>query len=409
MLRATSWIVALVASTAVAAAQPGRAPGPPAPKPVERPVPNVPPLVGGTEVLRLTTPTGFIDDAVAAQGDRLAYVVADAATKAELHVVSLASKAELAVVDLAPVTLQPIELHFVGARLLVLGRTDDGRVHGALVELADKGKGKPAGTVVYKIAPATHLTVITRDGKPRVAVHRATKTAAGGTRHEVELLALDTGRRVGAVRALELDGADTHKPQEFRVNHWSDGWTRAHGIKAGEWDRKEDQRSPDAEATYDFVTGKLTKIKITDLFEQRRRFQALADADGRLDFVRVAQDWSGVQVWSAGKPVSLKLDQPFATYDNKSLQGMVEPDGSAWLVLQVDPVNADAVARKKADPEYVDVFRASRDGQAVRKMRVLAHMARVRFGVIGDKVWLLERNKGFERGGKSLAIYQLAP
>ena len=74
---------------------------------------------------------------------------------------------------------------------------------------------------------------------------------------------------------------------------------------------------------------------------------------------------------------------------------------------QADPVNPDAVARKKADPEYLDVFKAGVDGKAVRKMRILATGTRHRFGVIHDKVWLLERSKGFDRGGKSLTFYSI--
>ena len=41
------------------------------------------------------------------------------------------------------------------------------------------------------------------------------------------------------------------------------------------------------------------------------------------------------------------------------------------------------------------------DGKtATRKARVLAHDVRMRFGSVGDKFWLVERNNGFERGGK---------
>jgi hypothetical protein len=249
-----------------------------------------------------------------------------------------------------------------------------------------------------------------RDGKRRVAVHRAAAAKTGtGTRHEVELLAFDTGARLGAARALELDDAGASKQLDFRVGYWSDGWTRAHGIKGGEWDRKENQRSPDSEATYDLAAGKLVdRAQITDLFDQRRRFQALADSGGRIDLVRI--DGNAVQVWKAGKPRTVELDQPFSSYDPKSLQGVVSSDGSAWIVLKVDPVNPDAVARKKADPEYLDVFRAAPDGKAVRRARVLADKIRHRFGPLGptgDKFWLIERNQGFERGGKTLMVYQL--
>jgi hypothetical protein len=77
-------------------------------------------------------------------------------------------------------------------------------------------------------------------------------------------------------------------------------------------------------------------------------------------------------------------------------------------VLKTDPVNPDAVARKKADPEYVDVFQAGPDGKAIRKARVLETGLRVRFGVAGARFWLLERSSGFERGGKTLTLYSFA-
>jgi hypothetical protein len=377
-----------------------------------QPKPVAPPLVGGTEVIKLTTPAGFIDDVVTADGDRLGYVIADSASKAELHVVSLTSKQEH-VVDLAPITLHPIAVQLVGTRAFVVGM-DEGKQVGALVELDAKLKGK----AVYTIAPATHITVITRDGKPRIAVHRVTSTSAS-TRHAIEVLALENGRRVGAARSLDLDLGKLHKALDFRVNHWSDGFTRAHGVKGGEWDRKENQRTPDVEATFDLVTGKLVDRKpIGDLFEQRRRFQALAEIAGstaspapavasRLDLVRLGWDHKGILAWRAGKPHPIELDQPLATYDAQSLQGSVAPDGSAWLALKVDPVNAEAVARKKADVEYLDVFRAGPDGKAIRKARVLASGIRHRFGVAGDRFWLIERNQSMERGGKSLTVYQL--
>ncbi len=396
----------VVGGAQVALAQPAQ-PTQPAQPIVTAPVKSAAaPLVGATEVTRFTTPTGFIDDVVFADDQRLGYVIADAASRAELHVVTLATKAEQ-IVDLAQATLHPVALSLVGPRAFVIGVTEEGRQIAALVELADKGKGKPAGTIVYRLGPANHITVITRDGKPRVAVHKAT-TSGTGTRHELELVEIETGRRISVARPVELDPADRSKALELKVNHWSDGMTRAYGIKSGEWDKKEDQRSPDAEATYDLLTGKFSdKHGIEDLFEQRRRFQALADAGNRIDFLRVSWDNTAIQVWRAGRPRAIELDRQLNTYDLKSIQGVVHPDGSAWIVLKTDPVNPDAVARQKADPEYLDIFRVDQGTKAVRKARVLATGVRHRFGVVGDKFWLLERNNGFERGGRSLALYSL--
>ncbi len=399
---------------AVAHAQP--APGPaPAKAPEVKPTkpmpapsrkPNVPEVVGATELVKLAATGGFIDDAVAADESRLAYVVADAANKAELHVYTHATKAEQ-VVDLAAVTLTPVELAFVGKqRVLVIGRTDDGQFTAALVELDAKAK-KP---VVWKLAPATDLNIITRDGAKRLAVHKVGSGAGGTIKHEVELVSLETGKRVGGARAIEVAEDGTNAKLAFRVNHFSDGYSKAHGIKQGEWDRKENERAPDYETTYDLVTGKFVdKAKITDLFEQRRRFQTLAgaDANGRTDVVRMSWDNATVQLWRAGKLRTIELDQAVTQYDPKSLQGVIEADGSAWLMFKVDPTNQDAVARKKADPQYVDVFRVAANGTtATRKARVLAHDVRMRFGAVGDTFWLVERNNGFERGGKWIALYQ---
>jgi hypothetical protein len=120
-------------------------------------------------------------------------------------------------------------------------------------------------------------------------------------------------------------------------------------------------------------------------------------------------DNSAIELWRGGKGVKVALDQPLSQYDTKSLQGVINADGSAWIALKVDPVNAEAVARKKADPEYLDVFRVGADGKATRKARVLAKGLRHKFGVIDNSMfWLLERSSGFERGGRALTVYQLA-
>jgi hypothetical protein len=393
-------IVAMVGSAGLAGAQPM---APPLPANL-----HATPLVGATEVAKFSAPAGFIDDPIATDDTRLAYVIGDASTKAELHVATIGGAEQVA--DIASVTLHPVALRLVGARAFVVGQLEDGNQIAALVEIAAVGK-KPAGTVVYKLGPAKDITVIMRDGKPRVAVHRVSEGKAG-TRHEVELDALETGKRISAGKPLELDASQSNKALELKVNSWTDGYTRALGTKGGEWDKKEDQRSPDVEATYDLITGKFAdQKKIEDLFEQRKRFQALAEEHDKVDFLRMSWDNANVQIWHAGKPTTVTLDESITNYDPKSLLGIVQPDGSAWIALKVDPVNPDAVARKKADPEYLDVFRVGADGKAVRKARVLGPSMRFRFGVMSDaagKFWLLERSNGFERGGKTVKVYQLA-
>lgn len=401
MVRGFLIALVLVGSLAgLASAQPGRTALPPPPPPK----PNVPALVGVTEVVKINPPAGFIDDVVAADAQRIAYVVADTSGQTELHVYTRATKLEY-VVDIAAVTTQPVALAFAGQRVFVVGKTEDGQHLAALVEIADRARVK-AGTVVYRLGPANDITVVTRDGKQRVAVHKVATTATGA-RHEVELVAIETGKRVAKAKPFELDAKQQHAKLGFTVNHWSDGFTRAYGTKAGEWNRKENERDPDVEAAYDLVTGKVyDKKKIVDLVEQRKRFQVLA-GQPRLELVRMTWDNSAIEWWNAGKLQTVSLDQPITNYDPASLQGLItSPDGSGWIALKVDPVNVDAVARKKADPEYLDIFRVAADGKATRKSRVLSHRIRHRFGVAGDQFWLLERLAGPERGARNLTLYQ---
>jgi hypothetical protein len=385
MMRVTV-VAALVSVSAVAVAQPK--PGPA--------------IVGATEVIQVAPPAGFVDDGIGGDDTHLAYVVADAASKCELHVVALDTRNEVTV-DLAPVMLHAVAIpYFAHDRAFVVGETEDGSQLGALVDVT-AGAKKP---IVYKLGPATHVSVIGDAGHAQVALEQDVAGAAGKD-HRAELYELASGRRLAAGRPLVLDATGTDKALEFRVDHWADGWTKAIGVKGGTWDRKENQRTPDTEATYDLTTNRFVDSHpIADLMEQRKRFQVLADAGGRLDFVHMTWDNNAVQVWRAGKPATVELDQPLAHYDPKSLQGVVGHD-QVWIALSVDPVNADAVARKKADVEYLDVFTMTSEGHASRRARVLSAGMKLRFGVLDHRFWVLERSPSFDRGGKRIAVYEL--
>ena len=372
--------------------------------------PKLPQLEGANELMKLTTPAGFVDDVVAVSTDnqRIAYVVADTSPKAEVHVVQFgcakcAENKQEIVVDVSAVTLRPTSLRLVGAtRVFVVGASTDGNGQqvAALIDLASK---KP----VYKIGPATAINVMNADKTQRVFAHFVDATPKGEM-HHIEKFALENGKRLMKSKGLELaNGYD--KRVGLKVNHWDENWTRAVGLKDGDWVKKEDQRSPDTEAVYDLKLGRFVVDKpITDLFEQRKRFASLADSNGSGEFLRMAQDNGSIQLWHAGQVKTIELDQPLGSYDPKSLQGVVNADGSAWVALKIDPVNAEAVARKKADPEYLDVFMVGVDSKAVRKARVLGKGMRFRFGVLGNNFWLLERSPGSDRGGRALTVYSLA-
>lgn len=362
-------------------------------------------LVGATQVTKIAPEEGFVDDVVATDDARIAYIVTDGSTKATLHALTLATNADVTA-DISGVTLHPVGLYLVGKNALVVGQLEDGQQIAQLVELGGK-------KILYKLGPATHITVIARDGKQRIVVNKEGAPTKTAIREEIALYAIENGAKLGA-GSLEVDEAGTAPKLDFKINHWTDGMSRAVGVKGGTWDPKENERMPDTEATYDVVAGKFVEKKpISDLFEQRKRFTLLHEQGEnrtplKRDFFKFAWDNQSVALWHDSVGRTLELDQALNQYDPKSIQGVGMPDGSAWFTLRVDPTNAAAVERKKADPEYLDIFHVGTDTKAQRKARVYAKGHRFFFGTAGTGFWLLDRSNGLERGSTNLAVYKLA-
>lgn len=378
--------VGVVAAPVAASADGGAKKPPPAP-------------VNLTEGYRFVPATGFVDDPIASDGTRVAFVVADTAGTAELHVINFDGTEVAKPIDLAPVTVEPIALAFAGKGVVVVGTDDTDAQVAALVNLD--------GKVVYKTPAVTHASIVVQGGKTQVALYTAAPSKIG-IKHSVEIRAAETGKRVGKVKSIDVDGTGKNAKLDFTINHWTHGWTRVVGTKMGTWDKKEDQQSPDVEATYDMVTGKFTATTpIPDVVAQRKRFQTLQSFDGKDTIVRMKEDLSDIELWQDGTKTVVTLDQPIIAYGDprKSLDYAPGPSG-AWLALQVDPVNVEAVKRKKADVEWWDLYEVNGD-KATRRARLFAGGQRLRFGWAGDHLWVLDRNVGFDRGGKSLAFYTL--
>jgi hypothetical protein len=361
--------------------------------------PKTGPNVGVTEGYKFTPATGFVDDPIASDGTRVAFVVSDTAGTAELHVINFDGTEVAKPIDLSSVTVKPLALAFAGKGVLVVGAGVDAQL-AALVNLD--------GKVVYKTPEADRASIVTRGGKLAVALWKSEPSKIG-TKYSVEIRAAETGKKIGKVKTVEVDGAAKSEKLGFKISHWSHGFTRAVGIKDGTWNKVEDQRSPDVEAVYDVPTGKfVSTTPIPDLLAQRKRFTVLEGADGKDAFVRMKDDLGEIELWQDGQKTAVTIDQPMAAYGDprRSLDYAAGPKG-AWIALQVDPVNVDAVKRQVADIEYWDLFEVADGGKAIRRARLFAGGQRLRFGFAGDKLWVLDRNVGFDRGGKSLAFYTI--
>jgi hypothetical protein len=352
-----------------------------------------PTVEGLTEVHRIEPAAGFVELATAHDGvDTFAYVVADAAAAAEVHVVQ--GTTELRTFDISGLTLEPRRLWLVGkgkkAKVLVTA-DDDGAVIGALYDAAGKEE--------LRLGPAASIAIVRRAGKQVLVVKTVTAMKDGREIHAVQRY--DLGRRkarkLGKAKKLVLkDGKNARLA--FTLHHWSDEGTVAVGITEGDYNKKEDRQMPDREGRFDLLGGKLVSSDLGDRMAHAKRFEILLDHTGHF---RVASDLSGVEVWRDERPTTVQLDQPFELYDPKSLVG---DETGAYFALQVDPWNRPAVKRKRADAVYFDVFAVDDAGKATRVARIPAEDKSFTFGRIGDRFWVIERNAGF-RGGKSLVFY----
>jgi hypothetical protein len=362
-------------------------------------------LVGVDQVTEVVPSPGFVDDPMAVDdtGARLLYVHADAAALAELRVVDLISGKQTASVDISGFTTTPTTVAFAPGGYFVVSRPlGGGDATAALID--------DAGKQARSFGPATDLVLSTWAGKPAVVVYVKSE-ASGKTVHEVEVRALTSGKRLGKKTRLTADASGKVSGHDFELRYFADDYTRAVGIKGGTWRKKEDMRSPDYEAEYILPTRTFRKRgDIGDLMTHTRKMQTLSEHPNQPRFATIARDLTGVHLVTerGGKVSELELAQPFHHYDPRSLQQHAGPGGSLFFSLTIDPVNPDAVARKKADPRYLDLYRVAPDAtRAERVGRVLVPGKREHRWIAGGDAWVvMPKHIGFDRGGKSLQLYR---
>ncbi|MBP9087618.1 MAG: hypothetical protein KBG15_15960 [Kofleriaceae bacterium] len=349
---------------------------------------------------RIVPSTGFIDDAIWSDGKILVYVITDAAAVADVHIVDVATKDER-VVALPPAMRQPTALRVFGETLLVVNVNDREQQVAHWLPLGKNKKPAP------RAATATSISLQERAGKPVLVLY----TRRDGTTlvHSVEILDAVTGKRIAKSRSIETDGQGntvaSSKKMGFRINHWDGGYLLAYGIREGEFNAKEKQRSPNQEAVYDVIAGKfVATAPIKDHFEQRRRFDSL---QGRSDltFVAVSNDRRALETWQRGSKGEITgID--LAKYRTDSLLATIGTDG-IWIGLTIDPANVAAIAQKKLDAEFFDIFHVV-EGAATRVAHFPSLSRQFSMGwSAANTIWLTERNRGFSRGSKVLELVRL--
>ena len=154
----------------------------------------------------------------------------------------------------------------------------------------------------------------------------------------------------------------------------------------GEFDKKSDIRKPERVVAYDLLSSKITASAsiqsqgaVAELAALRGRhpgettFLAHLPESQRVELIRGYGGPTGDPFLGVRLPIT--WPRPFALYEPATLRYQATEE-SLFASLTVDPVNAAAVARKKADPDILDLCAVDPQTGAARRLLALPGNAR---------------------------------
>jgi hypothetical protein len=215
-----------------------------------------------------------------------------------------------------------------------------------------------------------------------------------------------SGKRAKNPRPIDLDQSERAAALSLQILYWSEGFTRAHGLREGKFIKANDRRGANTEAVYDVIAGTfLSDQALTDLVALSKNAETLRVMN-EISFVRFTTDRSQIEIWKDGKPQTLEL--PLATYKTDMLSSTIESSGAVWFGLHSEPANAVALAAKKIDPALFDVYRFDPSTAALQLIRRFpAENKNFIVGGTGNLVWVAENNRGISRGSKQLDVWMV--
>ncbi len=351
-------------------------------------------------------PNTFIDDAFALSDDGklLAWVSTDGATGSQLHVVAPGGPDPEATCKVPTISAERIDF-LDGGRLLLVERSPETHLVRAQVfttKCVGKEKLGPASEIALgKVGDVPAIVSWLRSPKGNVFTHSLTAVR----RDDLRPLAKK-------VLAEDADGRVTVAGKRMKPLFWLAGFTELVAQKEGDFDPKHDIRKPDAAAHVDPFGGKVLQereigdvIAWTTLSNLRKKHQ------NESDFVQFSEDLKRFELVDRDdQTADLKTPRPLRKYDPTTLASQPLGDGVLAVSLTIDPVNPDAVAAKKADQDWLELFRLE------AKERKLVELARIdgkkrpsgwRLG--GTRIAVLRKHKSMGRGGSELEVLDLSP
>jgi hypothetical protein len=180
-------------------------------------------------------------------------------------------------------------------------------------------------------------------------------------------------------------------------------------LRAGEFDKERDMRRPDRYTRLDAFGGKvIVESEVKDVLGFTQVALLRRDQPNMPVIVHFSDDRKKLMLLDGIDDGEVKLSRELWKYDVASLQSQLVDDKRVAVSLTNDPVNPDAVARKKADPDDIDLYDVDRATRAATlRLRLPGQGRPSSWRVAGNRLLLLRKDKGFDRGGVALELYDL--
>jgi len=350
---------------------------------------------------------GFIDDPVAFSGDDalFAFVHTDAAEFLTLTVIKTAGYSKQAELKLEDPTRVPKALAFVpgGGKLVMVWADGHSGAHSA--GLYDLSSGK----LLKKVGPATSAVFCDANGEPVVSLISTKADQKGGSQHSVTAYRLRDLSRVGAGSvAIQADQTLARPP--LRLLYWEPGQLHLVGMMKGKYDKKRDIRLPDRAVRYSVLGRKeVWAEEPREVVEWTKATNMRPNHPGQYRFLQVSEDLKQLEYVDRQNALGhLTTPIKWGLYEPKSLVQAESWDGKTlYFSMTIDPVNADAVRKKKADKERMDLYRLDSGPKATPLGQVPTEKRRFHWTVGARHFAYLHKLKGFGRGGTQVELYQL--
>lgn len=342
---------------------------------------------------------GFIDDAYALRDDgkAIAYITTDGATKATLHLAEIGGKN----LEIAGAPVDAVGVVWLSpARVLVI-RGREGSSTAQAFSAAGPDKGKPIG-------PFGSFSLATLDGKRALVTY--TRSEKHGVEHALAAYSVDTLRTLKKrVWREDSEGQIKQGVSSIKPLWWAQGFTVLAALRAGDFDKARDMRRPDRYTRLDTFGGKVVaETEVQDVLAFTRVSLVRRDLPNQPVIVHFSDDHKKLLAIDGIAESEIVLPRELWKYDPATLAWQTVDDKRAAVSLTIDPVNPDAVNRKKADVDDIELYEIDRQSHAVRPLlRLPGEGRRSTWQLAANRLLLLRKDKGFDRGGVALELFDV--